>query len=447
MRSRHACVIGAGIVGCASAYALARDGWRVTLVDAMPTPGQGASRANGAQLSYSYVEPLATPATLRALPGWLLSADSPLRWRPRPEWSHLRWLAAFTLACRWSQVRSTTKALLALSFLSRDVLHGWLQEQPGMSAATLHGRPGKLVIYRDPAARAGVQRQLAWQAAMGCEQQIVEADECRVLEPALATTGGGPIAFGVWTRSEEVIDAAALANELARASGAAFLFGRQVSGFEMRGDAIQAARFGQGEGSLAADHFVLATGPSAGSLLSPLGLALPIEPIKGYSVTLPIVDAAAAPRASVTDTARKLVHARLGDHLRVAGFAELCGHDRSVQARRINALCAAVQETFPGACDIRDNQAWAGLRPATPSGRPLVGPTRWANLWVNAGHGALGLTLAPGSADVLASLMGQRPCAIDADPFRVQALAHSPLTATRHPSRAPHFRPTRRRWP
>lgn len=426
MRSRHACVIGAGIVGCATAYALARDGWRVTLVDAMPIPGQGASRANGAQLSYSYVEPLATPATLRALPGWLLSADSPLRWRPRPEWSHLRWLMAFTLACRWSQVRSTTKALLALSFLSRDVLHGWLQEQPGMGAATLHGRPGKLVIYRDTAARAGVQRQLAWQAAMGCEQQIVEADECGVLEPALAATGGGRIAFGVWTPSEEVVDAAALANELARASGAAFVFGREVCGFEMQGGAIQAARLGRGEGSITADHFVLATGPSAAGLLGPLGLALPIEPIKGYSVTLPIVDAAATPRASVTDTARKLVHARLGDHLRVAGFAELRGHDRALQARRIEALCAAVRETFPGACDFRENQAWAGLRPATPSGRPLVGSTRWSNLWVNAGQGALGLTLAPGSAEVLASLMGQRPSTIDADPFRVDALAIRP---------------------
>jgi len=424
MRSGHVCVIGAGIVGCASAYALARDGWRVTLVDALPIPGQGASRANGAQLSYSYVEPMATPATLCALPGWLLSADSPLRWRPRPEWAHLRWLASFVLACRWSEVRSTTKALLALSFLSRDVLHAWLQEQPPeMSVATLHGRPGKLVVYRDPAARAAVQRQLAWQAAMGCEQEIVDANECRVLEPALAATGGGPIAFGVWTRSEEVVDAAALANALARASGATFLFGRQVCGFEMRGNAVKAALLAGGDGGIAADHFVLATGPSAASLLRPLGLALPIEPIKGYSVTLPVVDAAAAPRASVTDNARKLVHARLGDHLRVAGFAELCGHDPAVQARRIDALCAAVRETFPGACDFRDNGAWAGLRPATPSGRPLVGPTRWPNLWVNAGHGALGLTLAPGSAAVLASLLGKRPCPIDPHPFRVEAMA------------------------
>lgn len=428
MSRGHACVIGAGIVGCASAYALARDGWRVTLVDALASPGQGASRANGAQLSYSYVEPLATPAALLALPGWLLSADSPLRWRPRPEWAHLRWLAAFVMACRASRVRSTTQALLALSFLSRDTLHAWLQERPTETrVATRHAQPGKLVIYRDPAALAAVQRQLAWQASLGCEQRLVMADECRALEPALAATGGGPIAFGVWTRDEEVVDAAALADALARASGAALLFGHEVSGFDLQDGVLKAVRLGQGQGSIAADHFVLATGPSAASLLRPLGLALPIEPIKGYSVTLPIVNAAAAPKASITDNARKLVHARLGNHLRVAGFAELCGHDRTVQAHRINALCAAVQETFPGACDfgsergneLGDVQAWAGLRPATPGGRPLVGPTPWRNLWVNAGHGALGLTLAPGSAAVLADLMAQRRCPIDPHPYRV----------------------------
>jgi D-amino-acid dehydrogenase len=420
MSRGHVCVIGAGIVGCASAYALARDGWRVTLVDALSSPGQGASRANGAQLSYSYVEPLATPSALLALPGWLLSADSPLRWRPRPEWAHLRWLAAFLLACRGSQVRSTTQALLALSFLSRDVLHAWLQEQPpAMRKATRHGQPGKLVLYRDPSAFSAVQRQLAWQERLGCEQRLVVADECRALEPALAATGGGPIAFGVWTRSEEVVDAATLADALARASGATLLFGHEVSGFDLQDGTLKAARLGRGEGSIAADHFVLATGPSAAGLLRPMGLALPIEPIKGYSVTLPIVNSAAAPKASVTDNARKLVHARLGNHLRVAGFAELCGNDHTVQAHRIKALCAAVQETFPDACDLQDTQAWAGLRPATPSGRPLVGPTPWRNLWVNAGHGALGLTLAPGSAAVLADLMGQRPSPIDPHPYRV----------------------------
>ncbi|KAF1020106.1 MAG: D-amino acid dehydrogenase 1 [Paracidovorax wautersii] len=420
--SRHACVIGAGIVGAACAYALAREGWRVTLVDAGTQPGEGVSKANGAQLSYSYVEPLATPTALRALPSWLLSswrgdADSPLRWRPRADLGHGRWLMAFTQACRWPQVQRTTAALLGLSFLSRDTLHGWLDTLPAATRAALHhSRAGKLVIYRKPEARAQVAQQLRWQADLGCVQQLVGADECRALEPALAATGGGPISFGVWTESEEVIDAAGLARALAQASGATQRMGQAVTGFERRAGQIAAVRLADGQ-RIEADHFVVAAGPQAQALLRPLGLRLPIEPIKGYSVTLPIVDDAAAPHASITDTGRKLVHARLGRHLRVAGFAELCGADLSIDERRIDSLCRAVEATFPGACDLSQRNPWAGLRPATPSGRPLIGATPLGNLWLNVGHGALGLTLAAGSAQLLARAMRREALAPQAQPF------------------------------
>jgi D-amino-acid dehydrogenase len=443
--SRHACIIGAGIVGCATAMALSRDGWRITLVDAKPAPGQGESLANGAQLSYSYVEPLATPAALRSLPGWLLSPDSPLRWRPRTDWSHWRWLAEFVAACRWPEVKRTTQALLALSSLSRDTLHAWLREVPSMAAESLHAGPGKLVLYRDAATRAGVQRQLGWQREMGCVQRIVEADECRALEPALGATGGGDIAFGVWTASEEVIDAALLAQALARASGAEFCFGEAAQQFELqrgRVVALQLTSQGGSEGSqgllagpaglcqgagplatrrIEADAFVLAAGPAARTLLQPLGWAPPIEPIKGYSITLPVLQPEAAPRASITDQGRKLVYARLGDQLRVAGFAELCGNDRSLDPRRIAALCSAVRETFPRACGFDDPKPWVGLRPATPGGRPMLGATRWPGLWLNAGHGALGLTLACGSASVITDMMSGRRSSIDTAAYRLPA--------------------------
>jgi D-amino-acid dehydrogenase len=419
--ARTACVVGAGIVGCATAYALARDGWQVTLVDAAASPGQGATLANGAQLSYSYVEPLATPAALASLPRWLLAADSPLRWRPRPEWAHLRWLLAFVLACRQARVLRTTAELLALSFHSREVLHGWLRE-PALGAAALaagHVRPGKLVLYRDASQRDAVARQLEHQRALGCRQRVVSAEECRALEPALAATGGGAIAFGVWTEDEEVIDAAKLAAALARHAGPVqWRLGRTASGFVQSAGRVVALKLNDGD-EIAADAFVLAAGAGSAGLLRPLGVSLPIEPIKGYSITLPVVQATAAPRASITDSARKLVHARLGDSLRVAGFAELCGSDRAVDARRIEALCQAVRDTFPRACDFSQVHPWAGLRPATPSGRPLVGATRWPNLWINTGHGALGLTLAAGSASLLAALMQGRTPAIDAAPYRL----------------------------
>lgn len=404
MARRHACIVGAGIVGCATAYALARDGWQVTLVDALHAPGQGASLANGAQLSYSYVEPLATPAALRALPGWLLSARSPLRWRPRADVAHWRWLLSFVLACRASHVQRTTEALLALSFLSRDTLHAWLNELPGAAAAVGHARPGKLVLYRHAGARAAVQRQLAWQRALGCRQRLVSADECVAIEPALAATEEPPAAFGVWTDSDEVVNPARLAEALARASGATLRLGERAVGFERQGSQLHSLCLETGE-RIEADHFVVAVGAAAPELLRPLGERLPIEPIKGYSLTLPVVRDEAAPRVSVTDQARKLVFARLGNRLRVAGFADLVGSDLALAPARIDALREAVQACFPGACDLAQAEPWAGLRPATPGGQPLIGPTRWSNLWLNTGHGALGLTLAAGSATRLAGLM------------------------------------------
>ncbi|MBI3369353.1 MAG: FAD-dependent oxidoreductase [Burkholderiales bacterium] len=414
---RHVCVIGAGIVGAATAYRLSREGWRVTLVDALAAPGLGESRANGAQLSYSYVEPLATPAALLALPRWLLSADSPMRWQPRWEVAHWRWLLSFVAACRWPQVRRTTAALLALSTLSRDTLHRWLHELPDLAAAAHHARPGKLVLYRDAGARGAVLRQLQWQHELGCAQRVVSADECRQLEPALAATGGGPIAFGVWTQSEEVVDPSLLAQQLARASGATLHLGVTARRFEHANGRVQALDLGQQR--IAADHFVLAAGPASAALLRPLGAPPPIEPIRGYSVTLPVVDARAAPRASVTDQGRKLVYARLGGTLRVAGFAELCGIDRTLDPRRGQALCDAVRATFPQACSFDDPRPWVGLRPATSSGRPWVGATRWPGLWLNAGHGSLGLTLACGSAALLADLMSGRVPAVDPSPFQL----------------------------
>jgi D-amino-acid dehydrogenase len=399
----HVCIVGAGIVGCASAYALAREGWRVTLVDALDAPGQGASRANGAQLSYSHVEPLATPAALRALPGWLLDRNGPVRWRPRLSMAHWRWLAAFVQACRPSQVRRTTESLLALSFLSRRTLHAWLDELPPVAQATGHARPGKLVIYRDAGLRPAVERQLAWQRAAGCRQQLVNADECLALEPALSAMGRAAIDFGVWTADEEVIDAARLAQSLASASGAELRLGQRALGFERRGASLAALRLE--DGTIEADHFVIAAGAASAGLLGPLGVVVPIEPIKGYSVTLPVRWPHAAPRASVTDQARKMVFARLGSRLRVAGFAELAGFETRIVAARIAALRAVVHSSFPGACDRHEGQPWAGLRPATPNGQPLIGRTRWSNLWLNTGHGALGLTLAAGSAAVLSRAM------------------------------------------
>lgn len=415
--SQNVCIIGAGIVGAASAYLLAKEGWRVTVVDRAEAAGRGTTFANGAQLSYSYVEPLATPDALCSLPKWLLNPKSPLKWRPRLEFAHACWLAQFMACCRPSAVRKTTQALLALSFLARDVLHQWLPAL-GTPESLCFSQTGKLVIYRNESSRSHVREQLAFQAELGCRQEIVSPDRCREIEPALAATGGGSVAFGVWTASEEAIDAHALACALVHTSGAQCYYKTQINRIETKAGKVTAL-VAQDHQRIEADHFVVAAGPASRRLLKPLGIDLPIEPIRGLSVTLQVIQENAAPLVSITDTSRKTVHARLGNTLRSAGFAELCGEDLTVREDRIKALCAAVEATFPGACDLSNPRPWAGLRPATPSGRPLVCGTRYGNLWLNTGHGSLGLTLAAGSAHVLHALLsGQKPL-INTSPYRL----------------------------
>ncbi|MFY7857775.1 MAG: D-amino acid dehydrogenase [Rubrivivax sp.] len=428
MPPRHIVIVGAGIVGAASAYLLTRAGHPVTVLDANDTPGEGASQGNGAQLSYSYVEPLASPATLRALPGYLLAADSPLKLRLSTDPDQIRWGWRFLRACRTSQVQATTEALLKLAARSRDELH---QALPSLRLPIHHRRAGKLVVVASPAALHHARQQVARQAAWGCVQTVLDTAGCLEREPALAAYAQH-VAGGVWTESEEVGDCHLATRALLEASvamGATWRPAHRVTGWVTAGTAtterLVAARTAQGD--VPADAFVLAGGAEAPALARPLGLRLPLAPIKGYSITLPIANATRAPATSVTDLRRKLVYARLGDRLRVAGMAELVGHDRRIDPARIRFLQDAVEETFPGATDPNaDPQPWAGLRPATPTGLPLIGRCGPRNLFLNLGQGALGWTLALGSARVLAAAL-----AGEADPL---AETFAPRRFVSHPS-------------
>lgn len=413
-KPRHVCVIGAGIVGSATAYVLAKAGHRVTLLEARNAPGQATSFANGAQLSYSYVEPLATPATLRKVPSMLLDPDSPLKFRLTGELAQMRWGLQFMAACRQSQVEHATRALLALSFLSRDELD-LAREADDLQFE--YAQPGKLVVYADEAGLAGARAQVAFQKQLGCEQEVISAAECLEREPALAAYAEH-VRGAVWTPGEAVGDAHLLSHALvarAQALGAQVQYGSEVTQIHTEGDRVSAVVTAQGR--VKADTFVLATGADAARLGQQMKLNLPIYPIKGYSVTLPLNNPQAAPRISVTDLRRKTVYARLGQHLRIAGMAELVGHDLRIQQERIQFLVKCANEIFPGACDVQaDPQAWAGLRPATPTSMPIVGPARWRNLLLNVGHGALGFTLAMGSARLLERYMAGAPSAVAA-PF------------------------------
>ncbi len=398
----HVVIVGAGIIGLCTAWCLRRDGWQVTVIE-RGQPGHGASSGNGAQLSYSYVQPLADPSIWRQLPKLLLSRDSPLKFRPRLDPHQWSWGMRFLAACRDDVSRDTTAKLLALAAESRTAFEAMLA-RTGIDAD--FSATGKLVLYPDSASFGAARRQLDIQARLGGQPQMaLTPTQCIAVEPALADCAMR-IAGGIHTPSECAADCLKVCEGLHRhlaEAGVRFEPGCEVTGWVRSGNRVAAVRTSAGE--IAADAFVLAAGTASASLGRQLGLDVPVYPLKGYSITLPVGETPdASPRVSVTDIARKVVFARLGNRLRVAGMVELVGEDRRVHRDRIDALLGTTRDVFPRIGDAVDPEPWSGLRPATPTGLPLLGrlPGAPANLVLNTGHGALGFTLAMGSAERVA---------------------------------------------
>jgi D-amino-acid dehydrogenase len=406
----HIIIIGAGIVGLTSAWQLTQDGHRVTVIEREAGVGQGASFANGAQLSYSYVAPLASPSVPASLPKWLLRADSPVRFVPSADPAQWAWLMRFLAACTEGTSAVNTAKLLALAGLSRTRLHD-LAAQTGI--AFQHAKNGKLVIQSTAASQAEAVAQMRLQALMGCEQTALSAEDCVALEPGLESVAGRLVG-GIFTPGEEVGDCRMLCEGLhayLESQGVRFLFGSPATLAMQRG---LVAGVDLPSGRIEADLYVLSAGIGSKALGRQTGTGLRLLPIRGYSISAPVIASNRAPVRSITDTARKTVYAPLGARLRVAGFAEIGGHDTAHLAARARVLSDDLQAIFPGACDVEDLQPWAGLRPATPTGVPVISRTRIDNLVLNLGHGALGFTLSAGSAALLGDLVAGRQSSLPA---------------------------------
>lgn len=395
------CVIGAGVVGCATAYHLCSIGHEVVLVDGKSAPGEGSSFANGGQLSYSYVEPLASPATLRGLPAMLLDKHSPLRWRPTAHWAQWAWGLRFLAACTARQLEQGTHQLLGIAALSQSTLDDWMARDNLEFNFT---RNGKLVLCSDEAALRRQRQQIALQAYTGVVQSLLDREQCLAIEPALANYAG--FVGGVWTPGECAGDPYLFCQALAAAAqkrGLRCLFGTQIKAFLFRNGLATSVE--TGKGIVSADAFVLATGVQTPVLARQLGEHLPIYPIKGYSVTLPLKPGQRLPAVNVTDLSQKMVLAPLGGKLRVAAMAEFTGYDLGIAPGIVERITRTVEQIYPGACDITHPHAWAGLRPATPTSVPIIRRSRIRNVTLNVGHGALGFTLAAGSARLAGELL------------------------------------------
>ena len=402
-RDADVAVIGAGVVGLATAHALARRGRRVLLLDRAPGPALETSFANGAQLSYAYTDAMAGPALWKQLPGMLAGSDRAFRTRVSADPDFWRWGLTFLRNATHQRLQENTLATLELALESRSVMAELLARHP---IEFDHRVAGKLHVYYNaaslPAARAMIERKRPF----GVRQRLIDADEAIAIEPALAGARG--IAGVVHSPEEEVGDpwrfATGLLDVLRTHHDVDARFGFDLQG--LRRDGVQWRVQARNGDAITVPQVVICAGIGSKALLRPLGVRVPLMAVKGYSFTAPC--GVEAPSASITDTARKLVFCRLGDRIRVAGLADLNHWDAAPDPARVADLVAMARESLPHAADYDAIESdWAGLRPMTPWSSPII-RRAGDGLVLNIGHGMLGWTLAMGSGERAALLVVDR---------------------------------------
>lgn len=403
----HVIVLGAGLLGVTSAWFLRQQGHDVTVIDRQASPAAETSFANGGQVSVSHAEPWANPGAPAKLLKWLGREDAPLLFRLRADPAQWRWGLEFLRQCTPGRTRHNILQIVRLGTYSRATLQQ-LRQEIGLQYE--QRTQGILHFYTSAAEFEAAVAPAEQMRALGCERRLVSADEAVAIEPALRHIRP-QLAGATYTAEDESGDAHRFVQELAQRcaeAGVQFRMSHTVTALRQAGGQIDHVEATDAEGRfqrLKADAYVLAMGSLSPRLAAPLGIRLPIYPAKGYSVTMPVKDAAMAHQVSLTDDEYKLVFSRLGDRLRIAGTAELNGYDRDLNRVRCEAIVRRVEEVFPGAGDTTQAQFWTGLRPATPSNVPIIGRSKLANLFMNTGHGTLGWTHACGSGKSIARIV------------------------------------------
>ena len=405
-------VLGAGLLGVTSAYFLRQQGHDVVVVDRQASPAAETSFANGGQISVSHAEPWANPSAPFKVLKWLGQEDAPLLFRIRADMRQWLWGLQFLRECTPARTRHNIGQIVRLGTYSRDMLQ---QLRRDIGIAYDERTQGILHFYTSQREFDGAEGPAAQMRALGCDRRVISADEAVKLEPALRHIRP-QLAGATYTAEDESGDANQFARELVKrcvADGVQFLMSHTVTALRAAGGQIDHVEATDSEGRfqhLRADAYVLAMGSLSPLYAQPLGISLPIYPAKGYSVTMPVKDAALAHQVSLTDDEYKLVFSRLGDRLRIAGTAELNGYDRDLNRVRCEAIVQRVEQLFPGAGDSSQAQFWTGLRPATPSNVPIIGRCKLPNLFLNTGHGTLGWTHSCGSGKSIARIVsGLKP--------------------------------------
>lgn len=398
-------ILGAGVIGVTSAWYLARAGHEVTMVDRQPGPGLETSYANAGEVSPGYASPWAGPGVPLKAVKWLLMRHGPLAVRLRLDPAQWLWMARMLANCTAGRYAVNKARMVPIAEYSRDCLKA-LRDETGI--AYDDRALGTLQLFRTASQVAAARKDTAVLDDYGVPYEVLDADGCIAAEPGLAAVRD-KIAGGLRLPGDETGDCAMFTTRLAamaEAAGVKFRYGTTIRGIAAHGDRI--AGVDTDAGILTADAYIAALGSYTPLVVRRIGIALPVYPVKGYSITVPIVNEAIAPVSTVMDESYKVAITRLGSRIRVGGTAEVAGYDLRLHRSRRDTLEHSVGDLFGGAGDLAAGNFWCGLRPMTPDGPPVIGRTRYANLWLNTGHGTLGWTMACGSGRVLSDLLSDR---------------------------------------
>lgn len=408
-------VLGAGVLGVSTAWYLAQAGHEVVVLERNAGAARETSFGNGGQISVCHAEPWANPSAPWKLLKWLGKEDAPLLFRLRADPAQWRWGLKFLMQCPAKKSLHNMLQLMNLGTYSRSSLQA-LRAETGIEYD--HLSKGILHFYTDRKEFEDSLEPARIMREHGCDRQIIAVEDVVKIDPAMAHIAP-QLQGATYTPEDESGDVhkftVALA-QLAQAKGVQFRYGVRVQNLHTAGQEITGVEFANEEGSyevLQADAYVLAMGSFSAHLAKKVGINLDIYPAKGYSATLPVLDESVAPQVSLTDDGYKLVYSRFGNRLRIAGTAELNGYDLELNRVRCEALVKRTLEVFPGISKPELASYWSGLRPATPSNVPYIGPSKLKKLYLNTGHGTLGWTHGCGSGRALAEIISGRKPEVD----------------------------------
>ncbi|EQB9925779.1 D-amino acid dehydrogenase [Acinetobacter baumannii] len=414
-------VLGSGVIGVASAYYLARQGAEVTVLDRQSGPAEETSFGNAGQISPGYSTPWAAPGIPFKAVKWMFQHHAPLAINLDGSMWQLQWMAQMLKNCNPQSYAVNKERMMRVAEYSRDCLRE-LRKDTGIHYE--NRAKGTLQLFRKEAQMEAVQRDISVLEECGVSYELLNGNELGRVEPALANAQD-KLVGGLHLPNDETGDCYLFTNALAQIAkelGVNFQFNQNVEKLIVEGDQIKGV---QVNGKvLTADRYVLAFGSYSRDFLKPLDLQLPVYPVKGYSLTIPIVEPAFAPQSTVLDETYKIAITRFDQRIRVGGMAELSGFNLGLNEDRRATLQMVTQDLFPGG-DMEQASFWTGLRPMTPDSTPIIGATRFKNLFLNTGHGTLGWTMACGSGKLISDIVLNHKTDISTDGLSIQRYSHA----------------------